>query len=192
MANNISWIQAKWYWGKVDFQPIIMFVAFIKEKKRRKKETKAIKASAATKNWQMFYFGSNKIYPFCFQFLNRKVKPICDGCWHTIIAPFQGLIFAPKAYHKLYAHTFNATRVHFSIVWFLMPNSEQKWSLFSHGSIYIWILLWLLKILKVHLVHYSNDKSLDLKCKCWVGLHKWAYIKLFAMFMQTIWSPDTN
>ena len=64
---------------------------------KKKKERKTIKTQAATNNQQVFLIGSNKIYPFCFQFLNRKVKLIGDSCWYTIIVPFQGLILCPKS-----------------------------------------------------------------------------------------------
>ena len=128
----------------------------------------------------MFYFGSNKIRP-----LNRNRKLLGDRCWYTILPPFQGLILCPKSissavcpYISCHSRAFFSSTV-------LRPNSEQKWVLFSQ-IIYISILLWPLKILKVRLVRYSSDVSLDLKCNCWVSLYKWVCIKLSAIFIRTI------
>ena len=52
--------------------------------------------------------------------------------------------------------------------------------------------MWPLKIFKVQLVHYSKDESLNLKCKCWVGLNNWACIKLSAIFILTIQCPEND
>ena len=44
---------------------------------------------------------------------------------------FKVILYGPKAIHQLHACMFNATRVHFTAVRSLMPNSKQKGFIFA-------------------------------------------------------------